>query len=119
MNTRLIRSLVAAAAIVLAGFAGTLPAGAAIAIGHRQMTPDTSPVPCGSSTAWLRLWGGTETCYSGTGTLNVRLPAVHMEQIIGSHTICLTNAGPSRPCATGPATINIKPAIFVESITIR
>jgi hypothetical protein len=81
-------------------------------------SPDTSPVPCGSSLVWLRLDSTTgEHCYTGNGTAGVNL-SIHLMQIIGYHAVCLNLVTPRSTCYLGNRIIVFSPPLSVKSVTI-
>jgi hypothetical protein len=107
---RLVRRLAiagGAVCLVVAGYAGIASA-----------APDTTVARCG--TAWLRLWGSLgERCYTGNGVIGVNLTGVNREQIVGTHTVCLTTARvPTVRCVIGPRTVVILPPLSVTRVLI-
>jgi hypothetical protein len=80
--------------------------------------PATSPVPCGSSLTWLRLFATTgERCYTGNGTAVVDLTVREM-QIVGSHEVCLRLIPPAIVCHFGSGTVFFNPARYVQYVSI-
>jgi hypothetical protein len=109
-------SLLALSAAALVGLSAmnAIPADAAV------YRPDTSVVRCTASDLWLELQGSTgDACFTGNGSLAVNLPGVYHEQIIGTHTVCVSAQGGRQVlCAAGPGSFGISPPTTIRGINI-
>lgn len=106
--------IIAAATLSAAVAVGPTVNAAAAVTSLKADAPGTSKVSCSSSSIWLRLQGSLrQTCYTGNGALVVDLPGVYLEQIVGTHEVCLEFSSGGVMCAVGPGIIRFGPARVV------
>lgn len=86
-----------------------------------EASPDINPVPCASSSTWVRLYSTTgEHCYTGNGTVTVNLFGVHEMRVFGLRDVCLTLVPLKRICYLrgSSAPIIFSPPIYVRLLSV-